>query len=331
MVRKLVAPMAVLVLVLAGCSDSGDDEVDTGSGDTTATTASGGAVALADWIEQADAVCADFNDQMDALGEPESEDEFASFLAQAEEYFNQEREALAALGLPDEKADQVEEALGLLDQQAEIVAEARSQAEDGDLEAVFTTMDEGSQLNDQADALAAEIGLTECGSSDDSSDEPVGDIPDSVPDSRPGDDSVGVGGDAYTYGDDPDLDVLWDDCDGGNGAACDELFWTSPSDSEYESFGNTCGGRFSEDEVPFSCEDELGGSKVDPPVSDEANAYGDDPALDALWDDCDGGDLAACDQLFWDSPIGSEYEAFGNTCGERYPEDAVPYSCEEGE
>lgn len=45
--------------------------------------------------------------------------------------------------------------------------------------------------------------------------------------------------------------------------------------------------------------------------------YGDDDFLDALWDDCEDGSGEACDELFFDSPVGSEYEAFGNTCGNR--------------
>lgn len=46
-------------------------------------------------------------------------------------------------------------------------------------------------------------------------------------------------------------------------------------------------------------------------------AYGSDPALDALYDECEGGDYAACDELSFGSPTDSEYEAFGDTCGER--------------
>ncbi|GAA1624256.1 variant leucine-rich repeat-containing protein [Georgenia ruanii] len=46
-----------------------------------------------------------------------------------------------------------------------------------------------------------------------------------------------------TYGSDEHLDALWDACDAGDGEACDDLFWDSPSFSEYEDFGNTCGGR----------------------------------------------------------------------------------------
>jgi hypothetical protein len=49
----------------------------------------------------------------------------------------------------------------------------------------------------------------------------------------------------------------------------------------------------------------------------EDGSYGSDPELDALWDACEDGDFAACDQLYLDSPTGSEYETFGDTCGER--------------
>ena len=48
---------------------------------------------------------------------------------------------------------------------------------------------------------------------------------------------------------------------------------------------------------------------------DTEATYGSDPFLDALWDDCDAGDMAACDQLFVESPLGSGYEDFGYECG----------------
>jgi hypothetical protein len=49
--------------------------------------------------------------------------------------------------------------------------------------------------------------------------------------------------DDATYGSDEELDALWDACDAGDGQACDDLFFESPPFSEYEDFGNTCGGR----------------------------------------------------------------------------------------
>lgn len=52
-----------------------------------------------------------------------------------------------------------------------------------------------------------------------------------------------VSSDAFTYGDDETLDRLWDDCAAGDGQACDDLYFESPVDSEYEQFGDTCGNR----------------------------------------------------------------------------------------
>lgn len=37
---------------------------------------------------------------------------------------------------------------------------------------------------------------------------------------------------------------------------------------------------------------------------------GDDPELDALWFACAMDDADACDELYWSSPLGSEYERF---------------------
>ncbi|MDD9205924.1 hypothetical protein PU560_05495 [Georgenia sp. 10Sc9-8] len=61
--------------------------------------------------------------------------------------------------------------------------------------------------------------------------------------------------------------------------------------------------------------------------SEAPAGYGEDPALDRLWDRCESGDGAACDDLFWDSPVGSRYEEFGDTCGERFTDG--PWSCKE--
>ncbi|WP_084129381.1 DUF4190 domain-containing protein [Demequina sp. NBRC 110055] len=48
-----------------------------------------------------------------------------------------------------------------------------------------------------------------------------------------------------------------------------------------------------------------------------AQNYGDDPQLDALYDQCAAGDNVACDDLYWDSGTGSEYESFAQDCGGR--------------
>lgn len=48
---------------------------------------------------------------------------------------------------------------------------------------------------------------------------------------------------ARNYGDDPTLDELWDECAEGSGAACDDLYWLAPLDSQYEAFAYSCGER----------------------------------------------------------------------------------------
>jgi len=54
-------------------------------------------------------------------------------------------------------------------------------------------------------------------------------------------------------------------------------------------------------------------------VGDSAD-YGDDAILDLLWDQCTDGNAQACDELYRDAPIGSRYESYGRTCGDRLPD-----------
>ena len=106
-----------------------------------------------------------------------------------------------------------------------------------------------------------------------------------------------------TYGSDSELDALWDACADGDLAACDELYESAAEDSEYRTFGSTCGETETE-------------SHGDCATNAVPRAYGDDPELDALWDACADGDLAACDELYENAADDSAYRVFGNTCGE---------------
>lgn len=59
------------------------------------------------------------------------------------------------------------------------------------------------------------------------------------------------------------------------------------------------------------------GSDDDDDADSGDGTYGSDPELDALYDACADGDYEACDDLYNQSPSGSEYEEFGDTCGDR--------------
>ncbi|WP_282944283.1 DUF4190 domain-containing protein [Cellulomonas endometrii] len=117
----------------------------------------------------------------------------------------------------------------------------------------------------------------------------------------------------FTYGDDEALDALWDACESGDAAACDELYSSAPSGSDYEEFGATCGGLTDGTEFCDTAEEAV----PEEETTSGAQTYGDDPALDALWDACEAGSGTACDDLYWQSESGSAYEEFGTTCGNR--------------
>jgi hypothetical protein len=69
-----------------------------------------------------------------------------------------------------------------------------------------------------------------------------------------------------------------------------------------------------------TCEIDMGAMGGGTDSFGSGESYGDDPELDALWDACEEGDGEACDDLFFQSPIGSEYEEYGTTCGNRFPD-----------
>ncbi|MFV0634227.1 DUF4190 domain-containing protein [Demequina sp.] len=52
-------------------------------------------------------------------------------------------------------------------------------------------------------------------------------------------------------------------------------------------------------------------------VYENGDSYGDNAYLDGLWDQCEAGSDVACDDLYFESPSGSGYEAFGESCGGR--------------
>lgn len=113
----------------------------------------------------------------------------------------------------------------------------------------------------------------------------------------------------WSYGDDHDLDGLWDACDAGDLDACDELYLLAPYGSDYEAFGTSCGRRRSPMHGTCSWEIEDPGAGPD--------AQRSEPDLSWLRTACESGDLSSCDDLFWFSPVGSDDEAFGSTCGNR--------------
>lgn len=129
--------------------------------------------------------------------------------------------------------------------------------------------------------------------------------------------SIDTFGDGGNFGVDGDLPALRASCEDGDMLACDDLYFGSPVGSDDEAFGETCGNR--NDPAPGSCVATHGATfdPANPGVLATVDDYGDDPELDVLWDGCEAGDLLDCDDLYFQSPIDSGYEAYGATCGNR--------------
>ena len=118
-------------------------------------------------------------------------------------------------------------------------------------------------------------------------------------------------------GEDADFDALIEDCFDGNLFACDALFIVTPVGSDAERYAETCGGRLDEGEISGGgCAEEF---DAEVPDGLEPGQLGDDVDLDRLADGCFGGDFEECDDLFADSPIDSDYEAYAEACGGRLP------------
>lgn len=128
-------------------------------------------------------------------------------------------------------------------------------------------------------------------------------------------------------------------CFEGDMDACDELFSITDVDSDLEAYSQTCGGRIEQVDGAPGCADRFGGgADVEAGDPQAPGNLSDDPELadssageiaqfESLADDCFEGDLAACDNLFFQTPLGSDFEAYGTTCGGRL-EDEVSGGCE---
>jgi hypothetical protein len=119
------------------------------------------------------------------------------------------------------------------------------------------------------------------------------------------DDEPEIDDEPFDYGDDEELDLLYEECEAGDMVACDDLYYDSPPRSAYEDFGSTCGERGGH--LFGECAAEL----------DDEDAEEPDADLDSLRASCAEGDMEACDDLYFDSPVGSDEEEFGSTCGGR--------------
>ena len=117
------------------------------------------------------------------------------------------------------------------------------------------------------------------------------------------------------YGDDPELDELYDGCAAGDQRQCDVLYFESAIDSEYQMLGASCG--VPDAQTTEYCTEGL-------ITAPDGFADLSSPGLPILVTDCENGDMLACDLLFLATPFDSDFADIGNTCAGRIVVGAVP-------
>lgn len=115
---------------------------------------------------QADAICADANGQLEAVGEPSSPDQYLGYIQSALPIQQAQIERLRELDPPDDLQADFDTGVGAIQEQIDAIQGAATRIEAGeDPTAVLTEVGaELDTINEESDAAAQRLGLTVCGS-----------------------------------------------------------------------------------------------------------------------------------------------------------------------
>ncbi|MEX2464265.1 MAG: hypothetical protein WD428_00155 [Gaiellaceae bacterium] len=144
----LLALVASAALAAAGCGGGG------GSGDR---------LTAAEFRQAADAICAEYDQKIQDLGEPESLEDLTAFIGRAipiiEEGFNK----LEELQPPEELEADWNRAMEVNAENLQLTKDLQAAAESGNDERVQEILAQASQNEEETDRLARELGLQRCG------------------------------------------------------------------------------------------------------------------------------------------------------------------------
>jgi hypothetical protein len=116
-----------------------------------------------EYIDAADAICGDVNEQLDALGEPGSFEDVARLAEDAVAIQRDALQRLRALNPPEGDEATLNQAYDLLDQQSELGDQMVEAANDEDEARITEIIGQLQGLDEQADQIARNYGLQECG------------------------------------------------------------------------------------------------------------------------------------------------------------------------
>jgi hypothetical protein len=146
-VRGALLLLLAVGLALAGC----------GGGD------GGDRLSQAEFVTQADAICQEYEAKLDALGQPQNEEQLADFADKAIPIARDGRERLGELNPPENQQENYDRWLEQGDRAIEIVEDLRDAAEDGDRAELQRIAQEAEQADQESNQLADQLGFKECG------------------------------------------------------------------------------------------------------------------------------------------------------------------------
>ena len=140
--------LIVVVVAAAGCGGEG------GSG--------GDRLTEQEFRAQANQICTDFAEELDALGEPGSLEELGTQLEEGRTIFENGLEELRQLRPPEELQSEYDRLLGTGDDALAAFESMQQAAEDGDVQEVQRIAEEADQADEEADEIARGLGLDDC-------------------------------------------------------------------------------------------------------------------------------------------------------------------------
>lgn len=141
--RQAVA-LALVVSALAGCQFGNDS-------------------GQADFIKEADTICADYERRIALIPPPQTYlRDFAVYMRRVVPIAREQNRKLRGIQAPEDDAADFRRMLGLLDQQLDMWMQAGEQAYNGNDQAAQATFSRSAAPGDEAQRIAAEIGFFSC-------------------------------------------------------------------------------------------------------------------------------------------------------------------------
>jgi hypothetical protein len=150
-VNGIKSALAILGLaaafVIAGCGGDGG----------------GGELSAEEFRQEADRICKEFEGKLNDVEPPTSPDDIQRFVNEAVPVIEDGTNQLNSLDPPSEFQDEWDRISEINEENLDTIRAVRDALENEDLEEATRLMEEAGGNEDEADQLARDIGLTECG------------------------------------------------------------------------------------------------------------------------------------------------------------------------